>query len=137
VGGWQLPEQREASDVAPEVLGLETYRALYEHSPDGVLLTSPDGRVLAANPAACAIFGRTEVDICTIGRQGIMDHDDPRWATLLAERERTGLGRGVARMFRGDGVPIEVEMSGRIFLTEEGYRRTVTIVRDVTERVRK
>jgi PAS domain S-box-containing protein len=91
-------------------LGAEDYRAMYEYSPDGVLFTSPDGRILAANPAACEILGRSEQEICRLGRQRLMDHDDAHWEALLAERARTGRARGVARMIRGDGAKIEVEM---------------------------
>lgn len=116
-------------------LGPEAFRALYENSPDGVLFTIPDGRVLAANPAACEILGRSEQEICALGRQGLADPTDERWGAILAEREQTGRGHGVARMLRGDGTAIEVEMSARIFSERGGARRTCTIIRDVTERV--
>ncbi|HTZ87695.1 MAG TPA: PAS domain-containing protein, partial [Solirubrobacteraceae bacterium] len=56
-----------------EGLGREAYRALYDNSPDGVLFTIPDGRVLAANPAACEILGRSEEEIRALGRQGLAD----------------------------------------------------------------
>jgi PAS domain S-box-containing protein len=108
---------------------------LYEHSPDGVLFTVPDGRVLAANPAACRILARTEAEICALGRQRLVDPTDPRWQAMLVERDRTGQGRGVARMIRGDGVPIEVETSTEVFLDDRGEPRTCTIIRDVTDRV--
>ncbi len=117
-------------------LGPEAYRSLYDHSPDGVLFTAPDGRVLAANPAACAILGLTEAEICARGRQGLSDHSDERWAPMLAERERTGRVQGVARMFRGDGELIEVEMSSQIFTQTDGTARNCAIIRDVTERLR-
>lgn len=116
-------------------LGPAAYRALYEHSPDGVLFTSPDGGILAANPAACAILGMTEADICRLGRLGLADPDDPRWEVLLAVRQREGRARGVARMRRGDGSLFEAEMSAEIFTDEAGELRTCTIVRDVSERV--
>ncbi len=109
---------------------------MYEHSPEGVLFTAPDGRVLAANAAACAILGRSEAEICALGRQGMSDHSDQRWGRLLAERQRTGRVRGVARMIRGDGAVIEVEMSARVFGRADGERRTCTTIRDVTERLR-
>jgi PAS domain S-box-containing protein len=117
-------------------LGLEAYRALYEHSPSGVLFTSPDGEILAANPAACAILGLTEVEICARGRQGLADGSDERWSDLLEARERAGGAEGVARLVRGDGVPIEVEMSSRLFTDTQGEVRSCTVFRDVTERVR-
>jgi diguanylate cyclase (GGDEF)-like protein/PAS domain S-box-containing protein len=108
---------------------------MYENSPDGVLFTAPDGRVLAANPAACEIFGRTEAQIRAIGRQGMADDTDERWGPMLTERARTGRVQGIARMICGDGAVIEVEMSARMFTEANGAKRTCTIVRDVTERV--
>ena len=117
-------------------LGAADYRAIYDNSLDGVLFTSPDGRILSANPAACEILGRSEREICTLGRQQLMDHDDDRWRTMLAERARTGRVRGVARMIRGDGAKIEVEMSARIFRDGAGQERSCTIIRDVTDRIR-
>jgi diguanylate cyclase (GGDEF)-like protein/PAS domain S-box-containing protein len=107
---------------------------MYENSPDGVLFTAPDGRVLAANPAACQIFRRTEAEICALGRQGLADPTDERWERMLSERERTGRVRGVARMIRGDGEVIEVEMSASTFDEPDGEQRACTIVRDATER---
>ncbi len=123
------------SGTAAKTLGPEAYRAMYENSPDGVLFTVPDGRVLAANPAACQILRRSEAEICSLGRQGLVDPTDERWAPLVDERERTGRVHGVARMIRGDGAPIEVEMSARIFHEASGETRGCTIIRDVTDRV--
>ena len=123
------------SDATAKMLGPEAYRAMYENSPDGVLFTVPDGRVLAANPAACQILGRTEAEICSLGRQGLVDPTDERWTPMVEQRERTGGVRGVARMIRGDGAPIEVEVSTRIFHEASGDTRACTIIRDVTDRV--
>ena len=130
-----MSEARRESRGACGVLGPAAYRALYENSPDGVLFTVPDGRVLAANPAACQILGRTEAEICSLGRQGLADLTDERWPRILAERTRAGHTRGVARMIRADGTPIEVEMSAKIFNDAGGEERTCTIIRDVTDRV--
>ncbi len=46
------------------------YQAIFDHSFDAILLTSPDGRILAANPSACRMFGRSEEEICRLGRSG-------------------------------------------------------------------
>ena len=77
----------------------------------------------------------TEAEICGRGRQGLADHTDERWDPMLAERERTGRVHGVARMIRGDGALIEVEMSAKVFTEANDEKRTCTILRDVTERV--
>ena len=50
----------------------ERYRSVFEQSIDAVLLTAPDGRILAANPAACQLFGRSEADLRQVGRTGVV-----------------------------------------------------------------
>jgi PAS domain S-box-containing protein len=121
--------------VVTEPLGTSAYRALYENSPDGVMFTIPDGTILAANPAACRILGRTEAEICSLGRQAMADPTDGRWGPLVTERSRSGVAQGIARMIRGDGVAIEVEMSSLVFHDAEDAERSCTIIRDVTDRV--
>src|SRR5207253_32793 len=54
----------------------DRYRAFFVHSIDAILLTAPDGRIFAANPAACRIFGRSEAEICQAGRNGVIDTND-------------------------------------------------------------
>ena len=49
----------------------ERYRMLFDNSVDGVLLTRPDGTVLAANPAACAMLRMPAAEICRRGRAGL------------------------------------------------------------------
>ena len=133
--GSDVSERSSEAAVREGAPGHAAYRALYENSPDGVLFTVPDGRVLAANPAACQILGRSETEICSLGRQGMADVTDDRWGPMLQERERAGQVRGVARMIRGDGAPIEVEMSARVFHEADGTERACTTFRDVTDRV--
>jgi PAS domain S-box-containing protein len=79
-------------DSSAAQLDVQAYRALYEHGPYGVLFTSPDGRIHAANPAACRILGLTEAEICARGRQGLVDATDDRWSAMLAERAQPGQG---------------------------------------------
>lgn len=131
-----MPKAAITKHRIADELGAEAYRALYEFSPDGVLFTVPDGHILAANPAACEILSRTEAEIRLLGREGLADRSDERWPALLAERERDGCVRGIARMIRGDGAPIEVEVSARIFTEAGGQMRSCTVIRDVTDRVR-
>ncbi len=120
---------------ATDRLGAKAYEALYLYGPDGVLFTIPDGRVIAANPAAREILQMPENEICALGRFGLADRSDERWAPLVAERDLNGFAHGVARMTRGDGHAIEVEMSARVFRDIDGELRTCTVIRDVTERV--
>lgn len=127
-------EKYEASEALRE--SEERYCSLFENSLDAVFLTAPDGRILAANAAACEMLGRTEEEICRIGRDGVIDLSDPRLPAALEERARTGRFRGELTFVRKDGTTFSGEISTVIFRDEEGHERTSMIVRNITERLR-
>ena len=99
--------------------------SLFAHSSEGVLFCTQDGRITAANPAACAMLDMSAEEICALGRDGLVDQEDPRWDIAVAERERTGSAVGVARLRRGDGRFIEIEMTAVQFRDEDGVRADV------------
>lgn len=117
----------------PSVLGPSEYEAIYRHSSDGVMFTVPDGRILAANPAACEILQLTEAEICRRGRDGILVRDDPDTKRMVEERARTGRVRGEVPMIRGNGEQFRADISSTIFTTSDGELRGCVIFRDVTE----
>ncbi len=108
------------------------YDALFTSSLDAVLLSDAAGRLVAANPAACALFGRSEEEICRIGRAGLLapgeDLDE-----LLRERQRTGGLRTEVQLVRADGSRFHAELSSVVF---DRRGRAFDIVRDVTDRKR-
>jgi PAS domain S-box-containing protein len=110
------------------------YRAFFENSMDGIFLTSPEGAIIAANPAACSILGMTEKEICKGGRNKIVDRADERLAPLLEERLRTGRAKGELTFIRKNGIKFPVEVSSRIFTDASGKKLTSMIARDITER---
>lgn len=114
------------------VVETEHYRAVFEHSPDGMLLTAPDGRILAANPAACSMLGRTEQEICLAGRAGLV-LTDANAARLVEERSRTGHARGVLTLRRTDGTTFLADVASTVFRSAAGELRTSLSFRDVTE----
>jgi PAS domain S-box-containing protein len=112
----------------------EKYRLIYEYSMDAILLSSPDGTILAANPAACAMFQRTEEEIIGIGREGLIDISDSRLPAALEERTRTGRFTGELTFFRKDGTRFAGEVSSSVFSDRHGDKRTGMIIRDISER---
>jgi PAS domain S-box-containing protein len=112
----------------------ERYRSIFENSLDGILLSAPDGRIFAANPAACAILGRTEEDIRRAGRGELLDPTDPRLAPGLRQRAETGSFCGELYFLRPDGSRLPCDVSSSIFEDREGRSRAIVIFRDITER---
>lgn len=114
----------------------DRYRSLFDNSIDAILLTAPDGSIFAANSEACRIFGRTEEEICRIGRAGVIDQTDPRLADALATRDRTSQFRGELRLIRKDGTSFPGEITSVIFRDRNNILKTSMIIRDITERKR-
>lgn len=108
------------------------YMRPFVTSPDGVLFTAPDGRIFAANPAACQLLGWDEEQICARGRLGVADLSDERWLAGAEQRHRVGHFRGDLRMRRADGSVFTVDLTSATF-TVAGERRAYTFFRDASE----
>jgi len=66
-------EERKQTTVALKE-SEKKYRSIYENSAIAILLTSPkEGKVISANDYACKMFGRSHDEICSIGRNGLVD----------------------------------------------------------------
>jgi len=130
--GRDITQRREAED---KLLESEIkYRAFFETSMDAILLTSPDGRTISANQAACTMFGYSEDELIKLGRLGIEDETDPRLSVLLAERKLNGKAQGEVTFIRKDGILFPAEISTSFFKNIEDLDRTSMIIRDITER---
>jgi PAS domain S-box-containing protein len=108
-------------------------RALFENSLVGILLSAPDGRLFSANPAACRLFGRTETDICRLGRAGLVDRRDARMNVLVQERAKKGYAVGEMTLVRADGTRFPAQVASVVFETAEGPR-TSMVIQDLSER---
>jgi diguanylate cyclase (GGDEF)-like protein/PAS domain S-box-containing protein len=113
-------------------LGLTAYRALFEHAPEGVVFSTLDGSLYAANPAACALLAMTEEEMQQWGRAALIDPNDPQLGPWLDERFRTGTGKGVIRVRRGDGREIDLEVESRLFKDTDGTILSFSVLHDVT-----
>ncbi|MDZ4252435.1 MAG: PAS domain S-box protein [Sulfuritalea sp.] len=112
----------------------QMFRALFDNNMDAVLLTSPDGDILAANHQAQFLFGRSEEELRAVGRGGVVDASDPRLPAALAELEKLGRFRGELTLVDADGRRFSAEVSSIAFTASDGRSMTSLIARDITER---
>ena len=110
------------------------YRAFFESSMDATLLTSPDGKTLAVNQAACSMFGYSEDELIRLGRSGIEDATDDRLSVLLTERKLKGKAMGEVIFIRKNGTRFPADISTSVFKNKEGSDRASIIIRDISER---
>jgi PAS domain S-box-containing protein len=129
-----ITERRQVEEALRE--SEDRYRSFFEQSIDAILLTAPDGRVFAANPAACRIFDQTEAEICQVGRNGLIDTTDARLPAALEQRARTGTFKGELTFLRKDGTLFPGELSTALFQARDGLVKTSMIIRDITDRKR-
>jgi PAS domain S-box-containing protein len=114
----------------------QMFRLLFHNSGEAILMTKPDGSIDAANPEACNIFGRSEEEICSIGRDGIVDLKDPKLLPALEERNKTGKFIGELDFIRKDGTKFPCEVNSAVYIDPQGLIRTSMIIRDISERKR-
>jgi PAS domain S-box-containing protein len=107
--------------------------AMFAACLDAVMFTAPDGKILAANPAACSVLGLSEAEIRARGRAGLADPADTRWQAGPWERVAAGRFFGELSMVRGDGSTFPAEVSSASFENEFGELRTVVTFRDLSD----
>jgi|GEM_PF-1801179 len=127
---------------AAEVTALRRlYRPLFERLPVGVYRSTPEGRIIAANPALVRMFGyeREEELRALNAAQLYADPEDRRrWLQMMQERGEV-LGF-IAPMRRKDGQVLWVRDSARLVRDEagrvvylEGILEDVTAIRQAEE----
>ncbi len=114
----------------------ERFRTLYENSPLGLYRTSPDGRVLMANPALVSMLGFSsyaELAGRELARNGFADATDR--GHFVGQIERDGAVNGLEAVWkRRDGTEVTVRESARAVRDEAGRTRFYDgIVEDVTD----
>lgn len=107
------------------------FRAFWETGLVGTLFATPDGRVFAASPAACRLFGRTVEDICAIGPTGLVDSADKRILAFLQKRAEKGYARGEMVLIRSDGTRFPALVSMFAFETVDGSQACM-LMQDVS-----
>jgi len=114
-------------------VAVERWRKLFEHSLDAVMIGTSAGAVLAANPAACRLFGRSEAELVAGGRAMVVFEGDPRLQPLMQARARDGSTRGELTYRRSDGSLFEAEVATATFQDAEGRELTNVVIRDLTD----
>jgi PAS domain S-box-containing protein len=109
---------------------------LFENTLDGVLYMAPEGRILDANPAACAMLRMERDRLRETGCEALVPRQDLRLRTLLDERSTAGRARGELRLLRADGTSFEADASLTEYEGPDGSVHTFTVFHDISERVR-
>jgi PAS domain S-box-containing protein len=134
------PPERTREEEAAEALSAdarlaapEKYRALFQQSLDGIVLATPEGTILEANPAACTMFDMTEDELRRSRRDDLVVLE-PGHAERRAERDQTGRTAGEMTFVRKDGTHFPVEFTSFFLSSSDGSRHSLLEFRDITAR---
>ena len=115
----------------------DRYRILFERSPDAVIVTAPDGRIIDFNPAA--------LDFFNISRSELQESNITTFYANMADRaplinqvDKSGLVHNATVIFVGNGGQLKHSLVTTMRLDEPdgsiyGYQ---SVIRDVTQRRR-
>ncbi len=112
------------------------YKALFENAMSAIFFTKPDGTILDANPAACAMFDYTVAEFRQLGRNGIIDGANSALHDLVAQRSEKGYVKGELIAIRKNGERFTIEFSSSIFQDARGTAYSCIMANDISERKR-
>jgi PAS domain S-box-containing protein len=129
---------------APQALkkGEERFRMAFAHAAVGMAMLEPDGRILEANPAYCAITGFTDEELRGIRVQSITHPDDLPAYTDLMSRLLNGETPAFAlekRYIRRDGQILWDQQVVSISAPDDPAgksREMILVSQDITDRKR-
>ena len=105
---------------------------IFETGSAAMLITTPGGVILAANPAACPLFGRKGDELRSGPGEGLGGAGDPRFVELSRMCAEAGSAEGELRLIRGDDAPFDVMVEAARFLDQDGSPAMNMILRDIT-----
>lgn len=112
------------------------YRLQFENSLECIIIATPEGEILDANPMALQTLGYTLEELQDIGRDGLIDPEDDRIYEVLKQRDTNGHFRGELNYRRADGTILSVALSLKISQNGSGEKRNIVTFRDITEQKR-
>lgn len=108
----------------------DSYASLFKNDPDAILLTDASGQITAANPAACALFGVTEEELCRTRCAALVDPLDPHLPDLLQWHVKPGKISVELAFVRKDGARLIGEVHAVV--SEGEPVRSYLIIRDIS-----
>ena len=124
----------EASERKRGEEGLRLFRALIDHTIDGIEVIAPaTGRFLDVNERLCVMHGYTREDLLKLSVPDISPLTGSKpWEELIAERRQAEIRMFESLHRRKDGSTFPVEVNLNFISLDREY--VVAVVRDITER---
>jgi len=110
------------------------FRSIVSAADDAIVVSTAEGLILSANPAAERLFRMPAKDLCGRRRQQFLDNESPGVRAFYRERDERGTARGEIDILPNGGGRVPVEITANLFDDEDGRRCAVVILRDISAR---
>jgi len=136
VSARDITEREQAEDALRE--SEELYRLLFELGSDALfIIENETGRILAANSAACSMYGYSNEELLAMKNTDLSA--EPEETRSVTTKTAIDPGRVIFIPLRyhrkRDGAKFPVEITGRFF-TLQGRPVHIAAIRDITDRVK-
>src|SRR6056297_213791 len=111
----------------------ERYTQQFKNSLSGIIISSPEGEIFDANPAACNILGYSRRELIEGGREIVMDLDHPVNKKAYKIREKKSVYEGEKIYKHRDGRELIVESSSVLYKNEDDQIRSLNTFRDISK----
>ena len=112
------------------------YRSVFESSIDSIIIASPAGEILEANPAAIRLFGFSPAELADTGIDALIDEKSDGAREAFFRGLQAGHFEGTLEFRKKDETRFVGEISSAMFTDLHGQPRSSVSVRDVTEKTR-
>jgi diguanylate cyclase (GGDEF)-like protein/PAS domain S-box-containing protein len=128
----EITNKKSAEALKKEQEG--RYKLIFNNNLDGILQTTVDGTILAANPAASEMLGVEADLLVTKNRQEFTPLDDTRYIDFQQQVTDRQKARSELTLCRSDGSRFEADVSCAIYNDYSGRAVQSYVFRDITDR---
>ncbi|MGM0459119.1 MAG: PAS domain-containing protein, partial [Bacteroidota bacterium] len=114
----------------------ERYQQQFNYSLNGIIIGTPDGKVIDANPSACNILGYSKEELKRGGRNLIMDLKNSVNEEAHKKRDEQTFFEGEKLYVHKTGREIPVTVSSIMFRDKDGELSTINSFRDISKEKR-
>jgi PAS domain S-box-containing protein len=111
----------------------ERYRQQFNNSINGIIIGTPEGKIIDANPSACSILGYSIDELKSIGRQGIQEDSNPVNQKAAEVRQEQSYFEGEKVYIHKSGREIPIMVSSVIYRDKDGELCTINSFRDISK----
>jgi PAS domain S-box-containing protein len=109
------------------------YKSIFESSLEAILLTTPDGTILAANPKAEEILGYSQEELLKLNISIIIDTSDPKLTFIFKKSRIEGKSSHEITIIRKNGEQFNALISSHNFRDEDGNEMVSVAIKEIKE----